>query len=215
MVQPFSRVLILSVVISCCAAIASANVIPVGLLTFDAGTPYALAAFDITNLTGADAFPPDFPITTQLTITVTSLVADLQGGGTLTINGGDFSVVDPQGDLNCTVVGDAGSGGCDFSAYNLVSATLSGTLSPVTGLTGLPAGATGIADSFTATIAPNAGCGPGGSTATTLTAACDVAVINATTVPQTVPEPSSLTLLGIAMVGLLASYKFRGSGEVS
>jgi hypothetical protein len=119
--------------------------------------------------------------------------------------------VDPQGDLDCTVAGDAATGGCDFSAYNLVSATLSGTLNPVTGLAGLPAGDTGIEDSFTTTITPNVGCGPGGSTATTLTAGCDVAVINATTVP----EPSSWTLLGILMVGLLAGYKFKGSGEVS
>jgi hypothetical protein len=207
MLQPFPKVLILLFVMSCCAMLANADLIPVGELTFDASTPTALAAFDITNLTGGNALPPDFPITTQLTITVTSLVADLQGGGTLTLSGNDFIVVDPQGDVNCTVTGDAGSGGCDLSAYNLVSATITGTLSPVSGLAGLPAGVTGIKGSFTTTITPNPGC----PSSTTLTPGCDIAVIDAVTVP----EPATWTLLCIVLAGLLTGYKFKRSGEVT
>jgi hypothetical protein len=176
--------------------IASAGVIGVGLLTYDGNTPYALAAFDITNFTGGGAFPPDFPITTPLAITVTNLVANLQGGGTIIIPGTDFTVVDSSGDLNCTVTGDASTGGCDFAAHSLVSATLTGKLSPLTGLGGLPPG-TSILSTFTTTILP--GCGP------TLTVDCDTAVINA----STVPEPATWLLVAPILIGLLAGYKWR------
>ncbi len=201
MAKPFPRVLILSLVISCFATLANADTIPVGDLTFDQNA--STATFDITNLTGLNAFPPDFPITTQLTITITSLVAEVQGGGTLSIDGSNFTA-DPSGDLFCTVAGDAGSGGCNFSAHDLVSATLTGTLSPTTGLAGLPAGDTSIESAFTTTITPS--CGP------TLTTNCDAALINATT---PAPEPATWTPLGILLIGLLVSYRFKRKGEVS
>jgi len=211
MVRPLPKPLILLLVLGCCSMVASADAIGVGLLTFDANTLTAPAAFDILNLTGANAFPPDFPFTTQLTISVTNLVANLQGGGTLTILGSRFTVVDPQGDLNCTVAGDAGSGGCDVAAYNILSATLTGTLSPLTGLAGLPAGDSGIASAFTTTITPNAGCGPNEGTATILTAGCDSAVVNATGIPRTssVPEPSTWILSATALIGVLLACKVR------
>ena len=205
------RVLILLSIIGCCLSVASADVIGAGELTFDSNTSAALATFDITDLTGVNAFPPTFPITSDLTITVTSLIANLQGGGTITLNGSDFSVVDAQGDVDCTVAGDAGSGGCDFSAYNLVSATVTGTLNPTTGLAGLPAGDTFIESAFTTTITPNVGCGPTGGTGTALTAGCDAATIYA----STVPEPPSWTLLAIVLIGLFASYRFIGRGELA
>lgn len=200
MVRPLSKVLVLLFVISCCSGTASANTVGVGLLTFDSDTPTALAAFDILNLTGSNAFPTDFPITTQLTITVTNLVANIDGGGTLTLPGSDFSAVDPQGDVDCTVVGDAGSGGCDFAAYNLLSATLTGTLSPSTGLAGLPAG-NSIVSAFTTTITPACG--------TDLTTDCDAAEIDATVLP----EPSTWILFSTALIGLLVGHKIRTRAE--
>ncbi len=212
MVRPFAKVLVLLSVIGCGSMVASADTIGVGLLTFDANTLTAPAAFDILNLTGVNAFPPDFPVTTQVTISVTSLVANLLGGGTLTILGSHYSVVDPEGDVNCTDAGDANSGGCDVAAYSIVSATLTGTLSPLTGLAGLPAGDSGIASAFTTTITPNAGCGDDGGTNTTLTAGCDSAVINATGIPKTssVPEPSTWILSVTALIGVLTACKVRG-----
>jgi hypothetical protein len=197
-------------ILTACSTLASADSVGVGVFTFDLNTPTASATFDITNLTGSNAFAPDFPVTTPLTLTITSLVATLDGGGTLNLNGSVFSIVDPQGDLNCAVPGDAGSGGCNFSAYNLVSATITGTFSPVTGITGLPGGATDISSTFTTTITPNAGCGPSGGTATTLTAGCDSAVIYATSLTvSAVPEPASWQMLLLATLWtvILAIYK--------
>jgi hypothetical protein len=212
MVQPFPRFFILLLVVSCCATLAEADLVPIGVLSFDANTAYALAAFDISNYTDG-TLAPDFPITTQLTFTVTSLVADIQGGGTLTLDGSFFGGVGAQGDVDCIVAGDAGSltsKGCDFAAYSLVSATLTGTLSPTTGLGGLPAGDTGIAGAFTTTITPNVGCGLSGGTSSTLTAGCDSAIINANGTSP-VPEPSSRTVLAVALMGLLlVGSKLRG-----
>jgi hypothetical protein len=180
--------------------VASADTVGIGLLTFDPDTPIP-AAFDITNLTGVNAIPPTFPITTQLTITVTSLIANLQVGGTLTLPGSDFTVVDASGDVDCTVAGDASTGGCDFAAHPLLSATLTGTLSPLTGLAGLPAGDARILGTFTTTITP--GCG------TTLTAGCDAAEIDATAVP----EPSAWILFATVLIGVLVGHKIRGGAE--
>ncbi len=210
MVVRLPRAIMLLVAVGFCSELATADSIGVGLLTFDLDTATAPAAFDITNLTGMNASVPDFPVTTPLTITVTNLTANLLGGGTITINASDFSVVDTQGDVNCTVVGFAASGGCDFSPYNIVSATLTGTLSPTTGIAGLPPGDTGILSTFSTTITPNVGCGPMGGTTTTLTAGCDVAVINA----SAVPEPATPIVPALLMIGLLVSYKLRRTGNV-
>jgi hypothetical protein len=202
-------ILTLLFAISCCSTLANADMVAIGELTFDANTPSALATFDITNLTGLDAFPPDFPITTPLSIGVTGLVANLQSGGTITLKGSDFSVADAFGDINCTLAGDAASGRCDFAAYQVTSATLTGTVSPATGLAGLPAGDTVIARTFSTTIVPNVGCGPSGGVAATLTAGCDIAVIDATASATAVPEPRSLPIVGGLLVACFVSYKLK------
>src|SRR4051812_19613064 len=109
---------------------AAASPIGIGFLTFDDNGSGGLL-FDITNLTGLNSFSPDFPIGTAVTITVTNLVANKSGGGTIPVAGGNFT---GSGDLQCSVAGDAASGGCNFAAYDLVSAVLTGTFSPTSGL---------------------------------------------------------------------------------
>ena len=133
MTRGFSRLLILLFAIACLGTIAFADMIPVGLLSYD-----AIAAsqdqFDITNLTGVAAFPPGFPITTKLNITVMNLVVSFTSGPPLTLPGSDFTVVDSDGDLNCT------GSGCNLFADSITGAVLTGTFSPTTGLRGLPPG---------------------------------------------------------------------------
>jgi len=205
-VKYLARVGLAFIVVLASSPAAFATSFGVGLLTYDALTPSALATFDITNLTGANALPPDFPITTPLTLAVTNLVAHLVGGSTLTIDGSNFTD-DGFGDLNCTVSGDAASGGCDLAAYSILSATLTGTFSPTTGLDvdGLPPGSTTIGAAFSTTVTPDAACG----NERILTAGCDAAEIFAAT-PTAVPEPATLTLLEFGVLGLAARYRLTG-----
>jgi hypothetical protein len=178
--------------IGCFSNVASASPIKIGVFSFDdLGGEYT---FNITNLTGLAAVPPDYPVETALTFDVTSLTASTEGGGTLTLGTSAFTT-DPFGNVNCTAAGDASTGGCNFAAHALVSATLVGTLAPISGLTGLPPGFSGIVSSFSVTVLPTSGptLAPG-----------DFADIEATPVP----EPSTLMLVQLG-VGALGAYKLR------
>lgn len=203
--RPNLKIITLLFAISSVPGAASATSIDVGIFSFDGGVLQGGGdAFDITNGTGANASLLGFPVTTPVSITVTSLIANKSGGGSLTVNGSDFTVVDPEGDVNCAVTGDAGSGGCDFAAYTLSSAVLTGFLSPTTGLAGLPSGFTGIQSPFTAILTPSSGLtlSPG-----------DFVNIQATLVAEgpvsAVPEPPTAMLLDIGLIGWFARYKLN------
>jgi hypothetical protein len=201
-----ARVLALLLVFGCFPRAASATSIQIGLLSFDTGTSTG-TTFDITNFTGGNAFPPDFPVATQLTFTVTSLTATTTGSP-LIISSSDFTTVDSAGDVNCTVAGDAGTGGCDFAAYNILSATLTGTLTPTLGLSLSPSGSADIENTFTVTITPSGGAFLSGG---------DTAVINATILqaaPVAVPEPPTAILFEVGMIGLLARYKLNQASQL-
>jgi len=193
------RALAALIAIGCFSHTASASTIKIGVLSFDDLS--GIQTFDITNLTGANSLSPDYPVATPLTITVTGLTAAKNGGGTLTLTGSAFTT-DASGNVNCTAVGDASLGGCNFAAYDLLSATLTGTLSPTSGLTGLPAGFSGILSPFTVSLLPGAG--------NNLLTAGDFTDIEATLVADTsqVPEPSTLMLLQLG-IGALGSYRLR------
>jgi len=200
---PFPRILPTLLVVMSLSSVASATPIQIGLFSFDTGTVTG-DSFSISNLTGLGALPPDFPLDTLIAFDVTNLSATLSGGGTLTVDGSAFTS-DAAGNVNCTQPGDAGTGDCNFAAYELLSATITGTLTPTSGLTGLPAGYVGIESAFTATLTP--GCG------TFLTAGCDAIIIEATLVPDTsgpapVPEPSTAILLALG-IGGLATYRLH------
>jgi hypothetical protein len=201
MVRRVRQLLLLLCVLVCSCLIASGDQIAVGILSYDA-IASSQTQFDITNLTGLAAFPPDEPITTPLTITVDSLVVNFTSGPPLTLLGSDFTIVDSDGDVNCTVVSV-----CNLFGDSITSAILSGTFSPTSGLSGLPPGDTGILAGFTTTITP--GCGT-----TTLEAGCDATLIYATGT-RSIPEPGTLALLGIGMIGLslIVMKRLRGAGS--
>jgi hypothetical protein len=204
MVRHLRQLVVLLSAMACFCTLASADTVAVGLLSYDAISPIQ-DQFDITNLTGLAALPPDEPITTPLTFTVSSLVVNFTSGPSLTIPGFDFTIVDTDGDVNCTVLST-----CNLSGDSITSAILTGTLSPTTGLKGLPPGATGIEAGFTTTITPN----PVVCTGGTLEAGCDAATIFATTTTHVIPEPGTVALVGIGMVGLLliGCRRLRGAG---
>jgi hypothetical protein len=195
-----TRLLLALFALGLMSAVAHADNIAVGDLSYDAISA-SQSQFDITNLTGTDSFPPDFPITTPLTITVTQVVATLSTGGTVTLPGSDFTVVDSEGDVDCTAAA------CNLFSDLITSAVLTGTLSPTTGLAGLPAGDSGIESAFTTTITPSCG-------TTDLSAGCDTAIIYATGIStsgggggSTAPEPGTWGLMLVGFVGLLVARK--------
>jgi hypothetical protein len=178
-------------------AVAHADNIPVGDLSYDAISS-TTSQFDITNLTGAGALPPDAPITTLLNFAGLSLVVNFTSGPSLTLPGSDFTV-EPDGEVDC----DAPA--CNLFGDNITSATLTGTLSPTSGLSGLPGSDTGILSAFTTTITPDSVNCTGG----TLEAGCDTAIIYATGTTGVVPtpEPETWGLIGIGLVGLLVARR--------
>jgi PEP-CTERM motif len=211
MVQRLTQLFFLLALSACLSTVASADQIGVGLLTYDS-IDASTSQFDITNLTGANFAPTDFPVSTLLSITVSSLTVNFTSGPALVLPGSSFSVVDSAGDVDCN------GAGCNLFGDSITSAVLTGTLSPTTGLAGLPAGDTGILAAFTTTITP--GCD------LALVAGCDAAIINATGTTggggggvTPAPEPGTLGLVGIGMIGLLFVGRRRlfgaGSRNVS
>jgi hypothetical protein len=210
MVQRLTQLFFLLALSACFCTVASADQIGVGLLTYDS-IDASTSQFDITNLTGTNSFAPDFPVSTLLSITVTSLTVNFTSGPALVLPGSAFTTVDAAGDVNCT------GAGCNLFGDSITSAVLTGTFSPTTGLAGLPAGDTGILAAFTTTIT-GGGCDPA---AAILVAGCDAAIINATGTSGVTPapEPGTLGLVGIGMIALLFVGRRRlfaaGSRNVS
>src|SRR5271170_3629077 len=102
------------------ACFGTADQIAVGDLSYDQISANQ-TEFDITNLTGLNSFPPDFPITSALTFTITSLVVDFTSGPALVLTGSDFTVEDAQDDIDCDVTV---TGVCNLFGDNITSATL-------------------------------------------------------------------------------------------
>jgi hypothetical protein len=64
-------------------AVASANQIPFGYLSYDVTVPGTTAKFDITNQTGPNSTPfpdPTWPVATPVSLTITSLTVDFNNG---------------------------------------------------------------------------------------------------------------------------------------
>jgi hypothetical protein len=186
MVRRLKQLFVLLGVTVCFSTIAFGDTYDVGIVTYDTISA-GQTEFDITNGTGPGASGLGFPITTPLTISITSLVVNFTSGPSLVLPGSDFTVVDSDDDLDCAV---ATTPACNLFGDSITSATLTGTLSPTTGLAGLTGGDTGILAGFSSTVLPSSG--------TTLVDGVDGQLIVATGVSATgaVPEPEAVWLLG-------------------
>jgi hypothetical protein len=159
------------------AAPCLADTFPVGVLSFDllqtdpSGDLYGIDVLNATQPGGGSL------VATMLSFEGLSLTVDLSSGGSMPVA---LSPTDAFGDL---------STGAMFSAGDLLSATLTGSFSPTS--VSLTDGSTvDIQADFSAVLTDAGGPLQDG----------DFALIDANTVAQSVPEPSSLLLLAIAIV---------------
>src|ERR1035437_8908679 len=167
------------------STIASADLLPIGYISYDITIPGSTAAFDISNLTGPNSGDP-FVVATPVSLSSLSLTVTFDSGPDsvfgpsyftlgldgLSFNGGDISI-----------------GGANPQA---TSAILTGMFSPTT-VTLLDATTRTIDSTFTATISPSSG--------PTL-AEGDLAIIYGTTSSGIVPQPGSWILLGTIVLTL-------------
>ena len=160
---------------------AKADTLPVGTFSFDllqagpSGSLYGLDVFNGTQPGGGS------PVSSFLSFSNLVLSVTFSGGGTSSVV---LTATDPFGDF---------STGALFSAGQLLSATLTGTFSPSTGVVA-NGNIVNIIPSFSTLLTDPAG-GP--------LQDGDLAIINATTV-QAVPEPSTLLLLLLGVLFVLA-----------
>jgi hypothetical protein len=88
-----------SIALLACSAIASADLIPLGYLSYDETVPGLSAQFDITNQTGSNftLFPDTtWPVATPVSLTVTSLTVDFNDGSN-TVFGPSYFTLGPDG----------------------------------------------------------------------------------------------------------------------
>lgn len=178
---------------------ALAETIPVGFVSWDISFPGNAGQFDITNLTGPNAAPPTFPITTTVNPSSLNLVVDFSNGSSSTFGPGSgyFSLSPDLESFDGSPIVIGGTNPLPTMA------TLTGVFSP---LTIAAPGSVTIKPDFSVTILPD----PGSATLVD----GDFGVIYATTASPSVPEPGIATLL-MGFVGLmttliiLASPRFR------
>jgi mannan endo-1,4-beta-mannosidase len=169
----------------------NATPVPIGVLSFDqAMSNSTTGVFNILNLTGISALPPDFPVVIAVQFIDPSLTVEFVGGGTTTLTGFQF-VSDGNG-------GFLGQSLFDIAGTPIASAILSGMISPTTLM--LSDGTTVQDEIFTAMLQPSAGSSLQFS---------DTAVINA----DAAPEPGTWTLLGAGAL-LLVLVRFQKRAQL-
>jgi uncharacterized OsmC-like protein len=182
------RLLGIAAACAVCASSALAASIPLGFVSWDVSIPGSTGRFDISNLSGGNAAPPDFPITTALSLSSLSLTVNFLGGGT-TVYGSSYFSLNLDG-FSFDGADIAIGGGNPLP----IDATLTGTFSTTSITVDSVVGAVTILPTFSASILPSAG--------NTTLGNGDFGLINVETTTGTggtTPEPSSLLLAGLAV----------------
>ena len=163
--------------------------IPVGYISWDVNFPGNAGQFDITNLTGPNSLPPDFPITTLLNLTSLSLTVDFVGGGS-TVYGSSYFSLSPDGEsFDGTAIPIGGTN------PQPLDATLTGSFSPLVVTSG--GGPVSLGPDFSVSFSDTPNLVDG-----------DLGVIYATPCPagaacSVTPEPGYWAFLAIGLVSLL------------
>jgi hypothetical protein len=197
-----TRLLLLLLTLTVFSAVASATQIGAGVLSLDAQDPLGqTGSFDISNFTGPfpQSIPPDFPILTHLTFTITSLTVNFTIGPPAILTAANFA-------------SDGFGGFLGSTTYNLVtnpifSAVLVGTFSPTSGVNDgsatvtIDAAFTDVAGAPSVTLTGATG-GPliTGESAVIYAKAASVGVV---------PEPGTGALLGGGLAGLAFGLLMR------
>ena len=175
------------------ASIASATSLAVGYIAWDVNFPGNAGQFDIVNMTGINSTgDPTFPVTTTLAISPSSLHVDFSNGTSTTFGSAYFSLAADGQSFNGSPIPIGGANPLPTGAQ------LVATGSPLT-LTLFDGSTVHIASSLTiGPIVPSSG--------RTLSDG-DLAIIFATTTTDgggpAVPEPATLTLVGLGAAGII------------
>lgn len=171
-----TRLLVVLAAAAWFATAALASPTPVGIVSLDAPTASApdSVQIDITNLTGANSLPPDFPVSTALTFGITSVTVNFSTGPADVLTAANFTSDGFGGFDGLTTF--------DLTSVDITSIVLDGTLSSPYGTMLNGGGTAGVTITLSA---GEAGLQPG-----------DDAVIYGSPSTSTTPEPGTLLLLG-------------------
>jgi hypothetical protein len=174
------------------STVVSAASIPIGVISLDPTGVASGATFDIQNLTGLSALPPDFPVTTALTLDITSLTLDFTSGPPQVLTSSDFTA-DGFG-------GFTGNNIFDLSSTSILSATLMGTLMP-TSIIVAGSGSETLDGSFSAIVLPSSG--------TSLSFFDNANITAPTAVISGTPEPGSYVLMALSLIFAIVLVSHR------
>lgn len=183
--QTFTRVLLLISVATLAPVATFSTTVSIGLVSLDVTTPPSTGQFEVSNLTGANALPPDFPVITPVSVSNLLLTVTFVNGPPQTLDQSQFM-------LNTDGLSYTGKDHFDLDSNPITAATLTGTFGATT-ITLSNGTTVPVSPIFSATIVDASG----------RLKDQDFAIIDATSTTSATPEPGSLLLISSGVLVLL------------